>query len=196
MVGGCCVCSDERGWAENPLVYCDGHACSVAVHQGTGVARGRRRDPGGGARGEPRAAPSGDLPGLGRPSPTPPEGKGGVRGLPPPGPGGPGQALFSCLLFQSRAPHPKLGEFGDRLGGSECTLRAPHRQCRGCWGNVYLRGVPSRPVILVPARRGRGQGGVIPPSRFRILGGAELGREERRVPGERGLLKSSGKSCA
>ncbi|XP_045075473.1 protein AF-17-like isoform X1 [Coregonus clupeaformis] len=33
MVGGCCVCSDERGWAENPLVYCDGHGCSVAVHQ-------------------------------------------------------------------------------------------------------------------------------------------------------------------
>lgn len=34
MVGGCCVCSDERGWAENPLVYCDGHGCNVAVHQG------------------------------------------------------------------------------------------------------------------------------------------------------------------
>lgn len=34
MVGGCCVCSDERGWAENPLVYCDGHCCNVAVHQG------------------------------------------------------------------------------------------------------------------------------------------------------------------
>lgn len=34
MIGGCCVCSDERGWAENPLVYCDGHGCSVAVHQG------------------------------------------------------------------------------------------------------------------------------------------------------------------
>ncbi|KAL8596917.1 hypothetical protein ACOMHN_062287 [Nucella lapillus] len=33
MVGGCCVCSDERGWDENPLVYCDGHGCSVAVHQ-------------------------------------------------------------------------------------------------------------------------------------------------------------------
>ncbi|XP_074604904.1 uncharacterized protein LOC141858139 isoform X2 [Brevipalpus obovatus] len=33
MVGGCCVCSDERGWAENPLVYCDGHQCNVAVHQ-------------------------------------------------------------------------------------------------------------------------------------------------------------------
>uniref|UniRef100_A0A4W4GB57 Uncharacterized protein n=1 Tax=Electrophorus electricus TaxID=8005 RepID=A0A4W4GB57_ELEEL len=35
MIGGCCVCSDERGWAENPLVYCDGHGCNVAVHQVT-----------------------------------------------------------------------------------------------------------------------------------------------------------------
>ena len=35
MVGGCCVCSDEQGWNENPLVYCDGHGCTVAVHQGT-----------------------------------------------------------------------------------------------------------------------------------------------------------------
>ena len=34
MVGGCCVCADERGWDENPLVYCDGEGCSVAVHQG------------------------------------------------------------------------------------------------------------------------------------------------------------------
>ena len=34
MVGGCCVCSDESGWAENPLVYCDGQGCNVAVHQG------------------------------------------------------------------------------------------------------------------------------------------------------------------
>ncbi|KAG9356074.1 hypothetical protein JZ751_000918 [Albula glossodonta] len=33
MIGGCCVCSDERGWAENPLVYCDGNVCNVAVHQ-------------------------------------------------------------------------------------------------------------------------------------------------------------------
>lgn len=33
MVGGCCVCSDERGWPENPLVYCDGTGCTVAVHQ-------------------------------------------------------------------------------------------------------------------------------------------------------------------
>ena len=37
MVGGCCVCSDERGWDENPLVYCDGQGCSVAVHQGKRV---------------------------------------------------------------------------------------------------------------------------------------------------------------
>ncbi|XP_029050847.1 protein AF-10 isoform X2 [Osmia bicornis bicornis] len=33
MLGGCCVCSDERGWTENPLVYCDGQGCTVAVHQ-------------------------------------------------------------------------------------------------------------------------------------------------------------------
>lgn len=35
MLGGCCVCSDERGWTENPLVYCDGQGCTVAVHQGS-----------------------------------------------------------------------------------------------------------------------------------------------------------------
>ena len=35
MIGGCNVCLDERGWDENPLVYCDGHGCNVAVHQGT-----------------------------------------------------------------------------------------------------------------------------------------------------------------
>ena len=31
MVVGCCVCSDETGTPENPLVHCDG--CNVAVHQ-------------------------------------------------------------------------------------------------------------------------------------------------------------------
>lgn len=45
MIGGCCVCSDERGWAENPLVYCDGHGCSVAVHQGKHPTA-RRAEPG------------------------------------------------------------------------------------------------------------------------------------------------------
>jgi len=34
LIGGCCVCADESGWEENPLVYCDGPGCYVAVHQG------------------------------------------------------------------------------------------------------------------------------------------------------------------
>ena len=34
MIGGCCVCSDESGTVENPLVYCDGDSCTVAVHKG------------------------------------------------------------------------------------------------------------------------------------------------------------------
>ena len=34
MLGGCCVCADENGWEANPLVYCDGPNCEVAVHQG------------------------------------------------------------------------------------------------------------------------------------------------------------------
>ncbi|VDK76361.1 unnamed protein product [Litomosoides sigmodontis] len=33
MLGGCCVCADENGWESNPLVYCDGPNCEVAVHQ-------------------------------------------------------------------------------------------------------------------------------------------------------------------
>lgn len=43
MVGGCCVCSDDRGWTENPLVYCDGQGCTVAVHQGISFHDGHRR---------------------------------------------------------------------------------------------------------------------------------------------------------
>lgn len=54
MIGGCCVCSDERGWAENPLVYCDGHGCSVAVHQGKHPTA-RRAEP---ARSQPSRLPS------------------------------------------------------------------------------------------------------------------------------------------
>ena len=34
MVGGCCVCADDSGYSDNQLVYCDGHGCLVAVHQG------------------------------------------------------------------------------------------------------------------------------------------------------------------
>ena len=33
MIGGCCVCSDDTGYSNNPLVYCDGPGCQVAVHQ-------------------------------------------------------------------------------------------------------------------------------------------------------------------
>lgn len=43
---------------------------------------------------------------------------------------------------------------------------------------------PPARVILVLALGGRGQGGVILPSCFRILGGAELGREEKGPRGE------------
>lgn len=192
MVGGCCVCSDERGWAENPLVYCDGHACSVAVHQGTGVARGGRRDPGGGVRRAPRAAPSGDLPRLGRPSPTPPEEKGGVGGLPPPGPGGPGQALFSCLLFQSRAPHPKLREFGDSLGGQGVHSPLPTLPVAGLLGECLPARCPLPPGYFGPgSQRERSRGGH-PPLPLPDTGRSGIGKGGDRVPGERGLLKSSG----
>lgn len=37
MLGGCCVCADENGWTDNPLIYCDGPGCEVAVHQGTSL---------------------------------------------------------------------------------------------------------------------------------------------------------------
>ncbi|CAF3806135.1 unnamed protein product, partial [Rotaria magnacalcarata] len=32
LVGGCCVCSDDQGFANNALVYCDGKGCTVACH--------------------------------------------------------------------------------------------------------------------------------------------------------------------
>lgn len=40
MLGGCCICLDEQGWKENPLVYCDGENCDVAVHKNCyGIAK-------------------------------------------------------------------------------------------------------------------------------------------------------------
>ncbi len=33
MIGGCCVCADDSAYCDNPLVYCDGIGCNVAVHQ-------------------------------------------------------------------------------------------------------------------------------------------------------------------
>ncbi|CAF3983311.1 unnamed protein product [Rotaria sordida] len=32
LVGGCCVCSDDQGFSNNALVYCDGKGCTVACH--------------------------------------------------------------------------------------------------------------------------------------------------------------------
>ncbi|CAF2076553.1 unnamed protein product [Rotaria magnacalcarata] len=32
LVGGCCVCSDDQGFSNNALVYCDGKDCTVACH--------------------------------------------------------------------------------------------------------------------------------------------------------------------
>ncbi|UJR10358.1 hypothetical protein I4U23_014563 [Adineta vaga] len=32
LVGGCCVCSDDQGFSNNALVYCDGKECTVACH--------------------------------------------------------------------------------------------------------------------------------------------------------------------
>ena len=34
MLGGCCVCLGKQRRATNPLVYCDGQGCNVAVHKG------------------------------------------------------------------------------------------------------------------------------------------------------------------
>lgn len=100
---------------------------------GAGDGRGRRRDPRGRrALGAPRAAPSRDLLGLARPSPTPPEGRGRRRGCPRyPVLKDPVRALFSRLLFRAsrppRAPpQPQVegvwGESGERLR----ELPAPH----------------------------------------------------------------------
>ncbi|KAJ6224556.1 hypothetical protein RDWZM_003101 [Blomia tropicalis] len=33
MIGGCCVCSDDVGYDDNPIVYCDGEDCTVGIHQ-------------------------------------------------------------------------------------------------------------------------------------------------------------------
>jgi len=34
LIGGCCVCSDDQGFSNNALVYCDGKECTVACHTG------------------------------------------------------------------------------------------------------------------------------------------------------------------
>jgi hypothetical protein len=34
LIGGWCVCSDDQGFSNNALVYCDGKGCTVACHTG------------------------------------------------------------------------------------------------------------------------------------------------------------------
>lgn len=64
-------------------------------------------------------------------------------------------------------------------------LSAPHTAGVGAARRMFTCEVsPPARVILVLALGGRGQGGVILPSCFRILGGAELGREEKGPRGE------------
>lgn len=93
--------------------------------------------------------------------------------------------MFSCLLFQSRAPHPKLKEFWgeSREQGVNSLIPAPPVSglSRECLPARYPP--PLARFILVPAPGGRGQGGVILLC-FRMLGGAELGREEKGPTGE------------
>lgn len=63
-------------------------------------------------------------------------------------------------------------------------LPAPRAALVGAAGGMFTCEV-SPPALLFwsQAPRGRGQGGVIPP-RFRILGAAELGRDEKGPRGE------------
>lgn len=153
---------------------------------GAAGPRGRR------AHRVPSAAPSGAL--LGRvPLPHPPEAKGGVGSPPQPGPPGPGQALFSCLLFQSRAPHPKLKEFWgeSREQGVNSLIPAPPvlGLSRECLPARYPPPLPPG-LFWFPLREEEVKGGS---SSFASGCWEERNWEgRRRVPREKGLLKSSG----
>lgn len=141
---------------------------------------------------------------AGRPRPHPPEtsrrsnapppphlkGREASGGSPPPGPGGPGQALFSCLLFQSRAPHPKLREFGDRLGGSECTL-ASHTAGVGAAGVMFTCEVsPPARLFWSRLREGEVKGGSSPLP-LPDTGRSWMGKGGEESQGRGGLLKPS-----
>ena len=172
MIGGCCVCSDERGWAENPLVYCDGHGCSVAVHQGKHPTA-RRAEPG-----------------LSQPSPLPPPWQQlpvPLPPLPPPRPrprphpvprpgidsegrrrGGrgvgcacgrkcvwPGLSCDAALTFSSVIRPPlapgavglrTLGGGGRRRGGVRARARAPRPWPRGCGFGLGRGELPPPPA--------------------------------------------------
>lgn len=167
---------------------------------GAGDGRGRRRDPRGRrALGAPRAAPSRDLLGLARPSPTPPEGRGRRRGCPRyPVLKDPVRALFSRLLFRAsrppRAPpQPQVegvwGESGERLR----ELPAPHTAPVGGRPGLCLPArCPLPPGYFGPGSRRKRSRGVISPPSLPDAGRSGVGKGRRRVPGERGLGAAPG----
>lgn len=149
MIGGCCVCSDERGWAENPLVYCDGHGCSVAVHQGKHPTV-RRAEPG---RSQPSPLPPpGPQPPAPRPSPPR-----SAAGWPPRGRGGVGRACGRKCVWPALSCDPTLTQvsFGRRPRRDPGVWRLGPRGeegLRGCGRGESggRRGLP--PSAVLPRR--------------------------------------------
>lgn len=159
MIGGCCVCSDERGWAENPLVYCDGHGCSVAVHQGKHPTALRAE------------------PGLSQPSPLPPPWQQlpvPLPPLPPPRPA-PFRGRGLSLRVRGRAEGVWAVHVGESACGLHChvilrsfsqvslcrRLRPEPRFCGLREAGVGGEGV--RGAGRAPRCRGCGLGSVEPP---------------------------------
>lgn len=177
MVGGCCVCSDERGWAENPLVYCDGHACSVAVHQGKAEGGGGRRGAAGprGRRAHrvPSAAPSGAL--LGRvPLPHPPEAKGGVGFPPPAWSSRTGSGIVFLPIVPVPRPPPQVEGVLGRVQGARSELP-----------DTRTAGVGAVPRMFTCE--------VSPPPRCPVYFGSRSGRKRSRG-GHPPLLPDAGRS--
>lgn len=167
MVGGCCVCSDERGWAENPLVYCDGHACSVAVHQGKAEGGGGRRGAAGprGRRAHrvPSAAPSGAL--LGRvPLPHPPEAKGGV-GSPPAWSSRTGSGIVFLPIVPVPRPPPQVEGVLGRVQGARSELPDTRTAGVGAVLRMFTCEVSPPPpgLFWFPLREEEVKGGGHPP---------------------------------
>lgn len=140
----------------------------------------------------PSAAPSGAL--LGRvPLPHPPEAKGGVGFPPPAWSSRTGSGIVFLPIVPVPRPPPQVEGVLGRVQGARSELPDTRTTGVGAVPRMFTCEVSPPPparFILVPAPGGRGQGGVILLC-FRMLGGAELGRR-RRVPREKGLLKSSG----
>lgn len=180
MVGGCCVCSDERGWAENPLVYCDGHGCNVAVHQGRSAAphRARGAERGGGVRGGGEAGAAAS-----------PAGSPGGRGSGGEGGGERGGGLCFLPIVPNNGvadgpPPPR-----SRAGGAEPTVSCAPGLGAGMGGARSVRGSARyREPTAAAGRflpRGAGGGGKGDPHgrEGRSGMGGGLGRAPRRGGG-------------